>query len=230
MEPTIPIAEIFTSPQGEGVWTGTLMTFIRTAGCCVGRPFPKERYQGFKSEEGTRVDGFPIYTEMCTTYDGRTFPCDTDYRVKERFTVEQILDEIPDGVEHACISGGEPLIHDLKYLSYELQRREIMVHIETSGTVLPKWDLEDEWVTVSPKLGILPAMIRRADEVKLLIDGEFVLENVPEFVLRHRIIYIQPINNEFTVDKANLQRCLELQKAHPTWRISTQMHKIWNVR
>src|SRR5271155_1867576 len=111
-EKLYPIAEIFTSPQGEGQYCGTMMTFIRLAGCSVGKPFPKDRYY-------REQDPLPIYTEMCTLYDGRTFECDTDYRVKERLEVSQILDRIPAEVDHVCISGGEPFIHNLNPLVYE---------------------------------------------------------------------------------------------------------------
>src|SRR4051812_2738266 len=96
---TYPISEIFTSPQGEGLYTGMMMTFIRLAGCSVGRPYPKEKYVVLPHCEFKCIGGdpdmghgpncayaksthvLPIYTEQCTLYDGRTFACDTDYRV-----------------------------------------------------------------------------------------------------------------------------------------------------
>src|SRR6266404_9631270 len=97
-----PFAEFFCSPQGEGLHCGQLMNFIRTGGCTVGKPYPKEKYiHGTPGENRTLESEWakiaqlslqggpqllPIYTEMCTTYDGRTFPCDTDYRIRARLT------------------------------------------------------------------------------------------------------------------------------------------------
>lgn len=68
-----PISEIFTSVQGEGVYSGVMMTFIRLAGCTVGKP-----YKESEKLIGNNIDGFkqlPVYTEKCTLYDGREFPC-----------------------------------------------------------------------------------------------------------------------------------------------------------
>lgn len=237
-----PIAEIFTSPQGEGVYTGTSMTFIRLAGCTVGRKFPKAKYEDtFKtiyherdsmSDRQERVPGLPIYTEQCTLYDGRTFACDTDYRMKGRMDVENIFAHVPAGVEHVCISGGEPFMHDLTELvRYALNRW--MVHVETSGTIpldkaLPGWPLSKQnlWITVSPKFGVLPEMIVRANEIKLLVDEKFDIGTVPVEVIGHEAVFIQPVNYENEVNRENLKRVMELQKQHPNWRVSLQLHKV----
>lgn len=152
MENQIAISESFDSIQGEGEHAGRRMFFIRTAGCSVGIPIP-----GYK------------WNERCITASGAEFICDTDFRVKERLTVEKIVAKVPVEVNHVCITGGEPLNHNLEELILQLWNREKCVHIETSGTVFPDWfkklfnnNSPDEsilWITVSPKLGVLPEMI-----------------------------------------------------------------------
>lgn len=253
-----PIAEMFDSCQGEGQHVGVRMFFIRTAGCTVGKPFPKARYQKlphceFKCEGGDPDMGhgltceyvksvnsqLPIYTEKCTTYDGRNFECDTDYRVKERLSPDDIIARIPKEVEHVCLTGGEPLMHNLLPLVTTINRafgKEMKIHIETSGTILLSKAIPDEsvanfiWIAVSPKGGVLPEMITRADEVKLLIDEKFNIEAVPLSILEHPKVYLQPINHEFKLNDKNIKRCIELQQFHPNWRISIQLHKVLNVR
>lgn len=229
-EGTIPISEIFTSPQGEGMHAGALMTFIRTAGCSVGKRYPKEEYD---------TNRLPIYAAKCTTYDGREFQCDTDYRVKERLTATQILERVHPGLRRICITGGEPLNHDLSALVSQAFDKKIRVHMETSGTVaLPKemeWlyvkqSMNYLWITVSPKFGVIPDMLERADEIKLLVDEKFDPAKLHEKILSHPYVYIQPINYENDICFSNLKLCLELQKQHPNWRISTQLHKVWRVR
>src|SRR6185369_16374948 len=98
---TLPVAEVFTSIHGEGHWAGTLMTFIRLAGCTVGKPMAK----GLLPILSTGAQ-----STMCTTFDGRQFPCDTDYNMTGKWTVEELLMEIPHNVRHVCITGGEPLM------------------------------------------------------------------------------------------------------------------------
>jgi len=225
---TYPIAEIFVSPQGEGLYTGVLMTFVRLAGCSVGKKFPRSRYTDPKNP-------LPVYTEQCTLYDGRTFECDTNYRKKEQITSQQIIERIPNAVKHVCITGGEPLIHDLSDLIHHLLSQSISIHLETSGTIniLPSldWLMRNQiWITVSPKYNCLPEMIRRANEIKLLVDKDFDVTKLPEGVTNHRLVYIQPVNYENLINYENIKLCLELQKNYPNWRISTQMHKIWHVR
>jgi len=109
-ERLIPIAETFTSIQGEGSNAGTRMTFFRLAGCTVGKRFHQAHYGGIHSDD-FRVIQYPSYVNQCTAFDGRTFPCDTDYGMKERLTVAQLMDRIPKGVRWVSITGGEPLMH-----------------------------------------------------------------------------------------------------------------------
>ena len=236
-----PISEIFISPQGEGQYAGSQMAFVRLAGCTVGKPFPKEYY---KHELQHPV--LPIYTEMCTLYDGRTFACDTDYRVKERLTIDQIFDRIrsleqtPAGTElytrHVCVTGGEPFIHDLDPFLMGCFARLLQLHVETSGTIPFKKAFPRDsslinspnnlWITVSPKYGALPEMMIRAHEIKLLVDEDFKLEKIPEAVIKHPLVYIQPVNYEHEVNPDNLRRVMDLQKTHPQWRVSLQLHKV----
>lgn len=238
-----PISEIFTSPQGEGQWAGTTMTFIRLAGCSVGKPFPNER----KLDELTKVlpptanafsesIALPIYTEQCTLYDGRTFACDTDYRVKERLSAEAIRQRIEPGVGHVCITGGEPLIHDLTEL-FRALHMQWTIHIETSGTIDIRNKVErhlfqrlrgdnDLWITVSPKFGTLKEMVETADEIKILVDEHFDPNTLPEGVDGHDMVYLQPVNYEHSVNGNNLRLCMEWQKKYPRWKVCVQLHKV----
>ena len=218
-----PISEIFTSPQGEGMYCGTAMTFVRLAGCSVGKPFPKERYE----------QGLPIFTEMCTLYDGRTFECDTDYRRKDKLTLPQIFAKVPAGVSHLCITGGEPFIHDLNLFVTWAEDHDMQLHVETSGTIPMKKAFppegkkgEDVWVTVSPKFNVLDEMINRADEIKLLVDDKFDIKAIPQTVLKHNRVYLQPVNYTHEINADNLRLVMDLHKKFPNWRVSLQLHKV----
>lgn len=241
MSKVFPIAEMFTSVQGEGVYTGVMMTFIRLAGCTVGKPFPKESYGLDQELRGCKYNPpvLPIYTEQCTLYDGRHFACDTDYRVKERLTVQEIIDRVPSNVERVCITGGEPLMHDLTTLFTYLWGEKKKIHLETSGTIDEPHISSDIWVTVSPKFNIYLDMITRADELKILVDDDFepsksilaLTSSIPQAVFLPGIavikpVYLQPINKEFDVDEHNLKLCRMIQDTYPQFRISVQLHKV----
>ena len=233
-----PISELFVSPQGEGVYSGTMMQFIRLAGCTVGKRYPKEMYKFDLKPRSVGMstmvndDKLPIYTEECTTYDGRKFACDTDYRKKFAYTVADLSRQWSSGIEHACITGGEPLMHDITELVDALHAAGIKIHIETSGTVHLDKAITDAmlrhavWVTVSPKQDVLTDMILRADEIKLLVDDGFDWGKVPKEVKQHGTVYIQPINFEHTVNPKNLKKCMELQQQYPHLRVCVQLHKI----
>lgn len=242
-----PISEIFTSPQGEGQFAGCMMTFIRLAGCSVGKPYPKERYQSQQMQTSVGLEDispeFPIYVEECHTWDGRGFPCDTDYRVKERLTCNQIVERIPSNVEHICITGGEPFIHNLVPLAMVVANNKKKIHIETSGTVhlhkaFPSLDqlvgiaggvhiIQSEiWITVAPKLGLLTEMAERANEIKVLVDEHFDPTKLPSEVLKHPLVYLMAINYEFTVKPENMKLVMKWHKQYPQWRIGLQLHKV----
>lgn len=238
------IAEMFTSPQGEGMFAGTLMTFIRFGGCSVGKPNIGPVVHNLHT-----VGGEPTGHQawQCRAWDGRHFWCDTDFNTRTAYSIDEIMTKIPDDVEHICLTGGEPMIHDLNPLVDAIQEEKgwRTIHIETSGTIMnekliykrgriPAQSSVDEqsvWITVSPKYGVRRDVLDAADEVKLLVDADFNLQQAQE--LMHGYgghIFLQPINGEHSIEMKNVKRCLEIQKQEPKWKISVQLHKILNVR
>ena len=176
-EKKYPISEIFTSWQGEGLWSGTRMTFIRFAGCNVGKPIvgtPSNLPRDSKYKNTASYGLLPIWQEECTSWDGRKFLCDTDFRVKERLTAEEIVSRVPEGIIHIVFTGGEPLLHaqGIDYIR-DLWIDKIgwlpedgkIFHIETSGTILYDYpEHRSNWITVSPKLNCKREMIQKAHE------------------------------------------------------------------
>lgn len=217
-----PIAEIFNSLQGEGHHAGTRMTFVRLAGCSVGKPY---------TPEARKQLGLHVYQERCTAWNGVGFPCDTDYRVHYRLTAAEIAVQI-DVVDarRVCITGGEPLIHDLWPLIDTLKRAGKRVHLETSGTISPV--PLGVWVTVSPKAGYLSEVLEQANEIKILVGVDFDEKLFVRKFARYfdsLKVFVQPVNEAAEINEDNLRRCIELTKSHPTVRLSSQLHKIWKV-
>ena len=239
----IPIAEIFESPQGEGAFAGTLMTFIRLAGCTVGRAFTE-------AERSSGMFGIlQPYQEKCTAWDNAKFACDTDYRAALKLTLQDLAAEpLIANAKRICLTGGEPLMHRDEVLIPLLQlfaNAKKTVHIETSGTISVRQLFSrvdavqildrhlSTWIAISPKKGVLDDNLWFADEIKILVGSQFD-ENV--FVAKFGgcfgsgRVWLQPINNENALDMENVERCLALQRKYKDLRLSLQMHKVLGVR
>ena len=201
-----PVAEIFDSIQGEGLFSGTAMTFIRLAGCHIG------------GKHGA-----------CTFADGRRFSCDTDYRARATLTVEAIVKKARH--RHVCITGGEPLDHHLPPLLGALKAAEHVIHLETSGSL--ECPAGIDWLTVSPKAGCLDSQLSRADQLKLLVDGAFDSAYWQERLARvgsRALVYLQPINDTLAIDEENASRAFDTTQLVPSWRLCLQLHKVLRVR
>lgn len=251
---TYKIAERFKSPQGEGVYTGTPMAFIRFVGCSVGKRICQHCDTDFEAPHKWHGGG--------------------------EFTEEELV-EWTTPYEHVCITGGEPFDQDLQPLFTGLQYRVIdprttysppMIHIETSGTkYIPEHigHLQETfhgekndylWICVSPKPGFIEEVVMAADEIKVIVPGLGEMtdsliktlnvrgpEDMTNGEWRHalrwpdvddavrwansgKIVFLQPRNAKFDIDHVNLNLCEELINEHPNLRLSVQMHKLIRVR
>jgi organic radical activating enzyme len=215
----IPLAEHFHSLQGEGLYVGTPMHFLRLPGCTVGH-----------LEVGGAGPILPTGRRawLCHTHDHRPFWCDTDFNKHSEEELDTLLQETFEG--HVCLTGGEPLAHPTLVREIEKQVRlsRRALHIETSGTI-PHRFANETWVSVSPKFGCLDEMLFRANELKLLVDQNFDLRNLSILILNHPLVWVQPINKAAIVDLDSVQRCLDILKEVPRWRLSVQLHKFLGV-
>jgi organic radical activating enzyme len=153
--------------------------------------------------------------------------CDTDYTIRERLGVNQILNKIlclgkPDDVI-ITLTGGEPMTQSIVPLCRKLFETGYRITIETNGTLnLPNlypylWN-----VTVSPKLEKAKCKIdwNHVDAVKCLwpstlvdpIDFKYLPNTIEKF--------IQPISGNYDVA---IKKVKEL--GYP-WRLSIQMQKL----
>ena len=207
-----PIAERFKAPQGEGLYTGVPMAFIRLVGCSVG--------QGVCTACDTNFE--KMYPELGGGL----------------YTTEELLAWAGNYI-HVCLTGGEPLDRNLLDLVNTLHGANIQVHIETSGTLSPLWlnHMPDRpWLCVSPKPGYLRDMIEMADEIKVILGGLGdgpgwpTVDNALTWAAEGRLVYIQPRNSVLTIDKAAMDEAITVVSKHPSLRLSAQLHKYLRTR
>lgn len=234
-----PIAETFTSVQGEGVWSGVQMTFLRVAGCNVGEPYTAAAARPVDSLTPVLpilASDYPQHT-ICQSALGQRFLCDTDY-TRSQFLDPAELAELVT-VTRACITGGEPFLYDLEPLIIAATYRGIQVHIETSGTkpIPPRIPPMVAWIACSPKVGYLPSNTGVINEFKFVISAHDELTD-RDIVQQIRAIadpekvpvYLQPANDVTTLNAASVERCLRVLRLHPALRLSVQLHKLLGVQ
>jgi len=214
-----PIAERFKSIQGEGLFCGTPMAFIRFVGCSVGK-------------------------EVCEACDA-----DFDRMMPELggglFAPEELRDWVGD-YRYVCLTGGEPLDRDLRPL---LDVLDAASHVETSGTRQPEWlasrrpafaeasARKPSWITVSPKPGFdEPWMLEQADEIKVILGGLGpgpgwpTVDDAARWAEAGKLVYLQPRNLAETVAAGEMAAVVKTVLEHPKLRLSPQLHKYLSVR
>jgi 7-carboxy-7-deazaguanine synthase len=219
-----PVNEVFQSLQGEARFTGTPAVFLRLQGCDVGCPWCDTKHT-WPVDEANRISADEL---LAKTKDAPTYsPLSATQiaaLIRERFKAE-----------HVVITGGEPCAYDLEPLCAALNRMDIVVQVETSGSrpIRVSWQT---WVTVSPKVnmpgadGALPEALERANEIKFPVgrprDVEYALKHLAPVARRRAIpLWLQPLSAS---DKATAL-CIEAATEHG-WRVSLQTHKFIGVR
>ncbi|MBF0596826.1 7-carboxy-7-deazaguanine synthase QueE [Faecalibacter rhinopitheci] len=127
------------------------------------------------------------------------------------------------------ITGGEPLMWDLTYLTKVLHEKGARIHIETSGAYSMSGEID--WVCLSPKKTMLPKddVYKAAHELKCIIfnqhDFKFAEEQAAR-VGKDCVLYLQ---TEWSKREKNLPEIVEYVKENPKWRISLQTHKYLDI-
>lgn len=127
------------------------------------------------------------------------------------------------------LTGGEPTIWNLDYLTQKLKEYGTSIHIETSGAYSLSGQLD--WVTLSPKKLAKPQkdVIERADELKCIIynfdDFKFA-EKYAELVSSDCKLFLQV---EWSKRNQMTEALVNYVKEHPKWQVSVQTHKYLDI-
>ena len=127
------------------------------------------------------------------------------------------------------VTGGEPLMWNMKPLTDALKRNKVKTHIETSGAynLSGDWD----WICLSPKKTMLPKkeVHDAAHELKVIIynnsDFKFAEEQAAK-VNGDCMLFMQP---EWSKKDKMIPLMVDYVMKNPKWKMSLQTHKYMNI-
>ena len=195
----LPLVEDFYTIQGEGFHSGKPAYFIRLGGCDVGCSWCDAKY----------------------TWNPLSHPLvDTDQIVERAASFE---------AQAIVITGGEPLIYPLDYLTERLHAHGLEIFLETSGSHPLSGSFD--WICLSPKRKQPPLAeaFAAANELKVIIETEEDLlwaEECAAKVGESCMLFMQP---EWSRSEQMTPTIVEYVKAHPKWNISIQIHKFMHI-
>jgi len=201
---TIPIHETFQATvQGEGYWAGTLVDFIRLAGCPVGCPWCDTGY----------ADG------------GANLP-------RQLKSFETLIAELRSP-RTIISGGEPFIYSDLPALVRTIEATGRTVGIETSGAfwqnVSPTaWVTLSPKEHLNPRYPVIPGMWERANEIKLVVETGKELEFYDRYLPSQgqTPVFLQP---EWSQRDRAIPLILEHLQRFPEYKLSVQLHKYINV-
>ena len=187
--------EEFYTIQGEGFHSGKPAYFIRVGGCDVGCH----------------------WCDVKESWDASLHP----------LTNADLI------VENACkfpgkavvVTGGEPSMYNMDYITKQFKTKGIQTFIETSGAYLLTgiWD----WVCLSPKKTSAPLSenFAKADELKIIVhnksDFEWAEKNAQHVSIDCKL-FLQP---EWSKSKEMMPLIVDYVMANPKWKMYFQTPK-----
>jgi len=194
-----PLMEAFYTLQGEGYQTGKAAYFIRLAGCDVG-------------------------CHWCDVKES------WDAGLHKIVTTKEIVTIAAQSPARLCVvTGGEPLMHNVEFLTNQLIESGFELAVETSGAypLSGNW----HWICLSPKKFKAPReeFYEVANELKVIIfhpsDFKWAEEHAAK-VNKNCKLYLQV---EWSKRNELTPSLIEYVKQNPQWRISVQTHKYLNI-
>ncbi len=195
----LPLMEQFYTLQGEGCYSGRPAVFIRLGGCDVGC----------------------VWCDVKERWDEKAHPL---------VSINTIVDDVlKTECKFVVITGGEPTMYNLSFLTTALKTYGLEVAIETSGVNPLRGEFS--WVTFSPKKFKKPLedYYQFSDELKVVVNHSSDLEWAKKHAVKMKSnchFYLQP---EWSKKDELMPQILEFIKINPKWKLSLQIHKFINI-
>ena len=195
----LPLMEEFYSIQGEGYYTGNSAYFLRIGGCDVGCH----------------------WCDVKESWDAKLHP--------PTKVSDMILNTLNFPTETVVVTGGEPLMWNMNFLTKSLKEKGLRTHLETSGSheLSGEWD----WICLSPKKFQKPLNTINpiADELKIIVKNKSDFkwaEKQRDGVSEKCKLYLQP---EWSNKEKMIPLIIDYVMQNPEWQISLQTHKYLQI-
>ena len=195
----LPLMEEFYSVQGEGYYTGNSAYFLRIGGCDVGCH----------------------WCDVKESWDAKLHP--------PTKVLDMILNILNFPTETVVVTGGEPLMWNMSFLTKSLKKKGLRTHLETSGSheLSGEWD----WICLSPKKFQKPLnkINPIADELKIIVKNKSDFkwaEKQRDGVSEKCKLYLQP---EWSNKEKMTPLIIDYVMDNPEWQISLQTHKYLQI-
>lgn len=142
---------------------------------------------------------------------------------------DTIVNNAKSNANTVVVTGGEPSMWNLDYITNALQNANLKTHVETSGAykLTGTWD----WICLSPKKTKLPLadIYPNAQELKMIVfnknDFKFAEEQAAK-VSESCELFLQP---EWSNKEKMTPLIVDYVMKNPKWKISLQTHKYLNI-
>jgi 7-carboxy-7-deazaguanine synthase len=205
---TVNVTERFWSVQGTGHLAGMPEWFIRLSGCSVPCPI------------------------RAACDEPESLAIGAGYTIDAEALADEALAEVGQG-GWVSITGGEPCDQPegLLSLGIELERRDVRIHLQTSGT-LPV-PIRTDWLTVSPKVYATDLSWTWGQEMVVIFDANRYSQSDLQDYSDHTRFYDYYLCPLWVDGECNARETFamvkKLNKDGHRWRMTSQMHKYVGV-
>lgn len=202
----------------DGLENGTLLPLMESFYTLQGEGYHKGSAAYF-----IRIAGCDIGCHWCDVKDS------WNSKLHPPTNVSEIVSTAKKYSDTVVVTGGEPLMWNMKPLCEALHLLGIKTHIETSGaySISGSWD----WFCLSPKKNKLPlkSAYKNADELKMVIynrDDLKFAEQQSGNVNGECKLFLQP---EWSRREKVMPMIVNYVLENPKWKVSLQTHKYLNI-
>lgn len=155
--------------------------------------------------------------------------CDTDFHSGRKMSMDEILDQIKNiPCKWIIWTGGEPTIQLTDEILSFFKERGYKQAIETNGTNPVSAFID--YISCSPKSNyeFVKEKISSVNEIRIPVRKGDVLP-VISILPKADKYFVSPIFDQDTLNRENLEYCIELVKTNPVWTLSLQLHKLIHI-